>query len=301
MHEINCAVCRKKNRFKVLYKANFKETDITPSKYISRRLPDKLHFRIVRCQNCGLTFSNPIVENNKILKSYKNSDTYPEEDIEKPTDIYEYYMKSKILLNSNSKILEIGCGNGRFLSRLYKLGHINVFGVEPSKNAVLAFPKVVDKSKIIIDFFKDGQFKRNSFDVVVFFQVLDHVIDPNKFIKNVYRVLKPGGQVLAIVHNSYSWSAKLFGEKSPIFDIQYIYLFDKKNLRQIFKNNGFKINSVFPTFTKYSVAYWFKMIPLRMGIKKIFYHKFFHFLNDIDVKFIAGNMGIVAYKPTKER
>ncbi|MFH1826927.1 MAG: class I SAM-dependent methyltransferase [bacterium] len=268
--------------------------DVDPKKYISRRLPDKVHFRIVECEKCKMIFSNPVVEEKKILNSYINSDFYPEEDIENLTDVYEYYTDIKIPKTKRNKILEIGCGNGRLLARLKKLGFKDINGLEPSKKAVAASPINVDQKKIVVDYFKENQFKQSSFDVVVFFQVLDHVVNPNKFLKEVYRILKPGGYVLAIIHNSKSLSAKLLGEASPIIDIQHINLFDKENIRKIFNINNFKVISVFSTFTTYSISYWLKIIPIPKVVKNLF--KNLNILNRINVKMYAGNMGILAVK-----
>ncbi len=294
MKKIRCVICGDISKYRVLYKANYSIKDVDPEIYISRRLPDKVHFRIVECEKCKMVFSNPIVKDKKILNSYINSAFYPEEDIDNLTDVYEYYVNTKIPKGKRNNILEIGCGNGRLLSRLGKLGFKNIQGLEPSKNAVAASPKNVNRKKIVIDFFKENQFKSSSFDVVVFFQVLDHVIDPNKFLTEVYRILKPGGYVLAIIHDSKSLSARLLGESSPIIDIQHINLFDKKNIRRIFNLNKFKVNSVFNTFTKYSVGYWLKIMPLSIIIKNLF--KKLDILNKINVKMYAGNMGILAIK-----
>jgi SAM-dependent methyltransferase len=296
MQNIKCAICGDYSSYCVLYEKNYSEKDFRPKKFVSRRPPDKIHFRIVKCNQCGLVFSNPIANRDKILSSYKKSDFYPEEDIENLTDVYEYYVKNKIPQKVRGKILEIGCGNGRLLSRLVNIGFDKIVGVEPSRKAVMATPKNVNRKNIIIDFFKNRQFKSNHFDAIIFMQVLDHVMDPNIFLKEVNRILKPGGYVLALVHNSRSWSARLLGERSPIIDLQHIYLFDKVNIKKIFQKNGFRVKGVFDTFTRYSILYWMKLLPIPKALKKYLSGTKMRFLSKINVKIYAGNMGIVATK-----
>ena len=59
MKEINCAICQNSN-YKILYKPNFDIKKVDYNIFSARRLPDKIHYRIVKCKKCGLIYSNPI-------------------------------------------------------------------------------------------------------------------------------------------------------------------------------------------------------------------------------------------------
>lgn len=297
MREIVCAVCRKKTSVRIVYPANLIEHKISPLTYSSRRIPDKVHFRIVVCTRCGLLFSTPIFEETGILDLYKESNVPLMADIQNSKQVYGLYL-TQILdkLPGMERLLEIGCGNGFFLEEAKRMGFGEVWGVEPSSQSVRFLPKGIDKKHIVIEIFKEGQFKKNFFDIVCFFQVFDHLTDPKSFLKEVYTILKPGGYVLAIMHDAKAWTHKILGESSPIFDIQHIYLFDKKSAKKIFENNGFHVGQIFNTFSKYSLGYWLKMAPLP-GLVRSFVMKHDDWkLFKIRVPLKVGNMAVVARK-----
>ena len=103
--------------------------------------------------------------------------------------------------------------------------------------------------------------------------------------------------VFFIVHDTDGLSVKLFKEKSPIFDIEHIYLFNKDNLRRIFQKNGFRKTQVFNVRNKYPLSYWLRMAPVPKLLKKptLKLAKITK-IGDITFKISAGNIGIIAYK-----
>lgn len=301
MQLINCAVCQKKVPFRVMYKATFSKKDINPQIYSYRRVPDKKHFQIVRCLECGLTFSNPITDPSKIIKSYKDSFFPIVDDLKTAGKVYAEFLKlATAKFSKKGPLLDIGCGNGFFLDEARKMGFKPLFGVEPSKDSFKSIPKTINRKNLIMDIFKKGQFSKNFFNIVCFFQVIDHIIDPNEFLKNCYTILKPGGLILAIMHDAKSATAKILGEKSPIFDIQHIYLFDKKTIRAIFEQNGFEVIKVADSYSRYSIDYWLKMAPLPPSIKTLaLKFKNYSFMKK-KVQLNIGNMVIIARKPEKK-
>src|SRR5207253_6753583 len=95
--------------------------------------------------------------------------------------------------------------------------------------------------RITNDVFRPKDFEENSFDLVCFFQVLDHAIDPNEFMQGVNRCLKPGGTALALTHDIGSYSARILGEKCNIIDINHVLLFNKQTLAKFFEKHGFQV------------------------------------------------------------
>lgn len=290
-------MCGKNQQTKVLYKSTLKEEKISEHTYSARRLPDKLHYRILKCEKCGLIFSSPIFNQTKIVNLYKKSSCNYDDQIPFVAKTYlKIFEGIKNKLPKQPRVLEIGCGNGFFLNSLKKQGIGNVYGIEPS-------PKMVSKadrelrSVIKVDIFRKNQFPKNYFDVICCFHTLDHMIDPDEFIKESYRLLRKGGIVIVVVHDTSGLSVKLFGEKSPIFDIEHIYLFNKKTLREIFVRHGFDILDVFSVVNAYPFFYWLKMSGIPLVLKRII-HKTSEILNLSKIKFslAGGNICIIAKK-----
>ncbi len=298
MLSIQCALCGKRQKLKELYKESLNLQKINSSTFSARRTPDRIHYRFVKCLTCGLIFSNPILPAGKIFKLYKKStfDYSLESAYLKKT--YGYYLQRALgsIKKEKTKLLDIGCGNGFFLEEAKDMGVGSVYGIEPGKASVKKAPKWLQKN-IKVEIFRKNIYKNNTFNIICCFHTLDHIVDPNKFLQNVYTVLKKGGRALFIVHDTSGLSVKLFGEKSPIFDIEHIYLFNRQNLSGLFIKNKFKILGTFNVKNNYPLIYWVRMVPLSKKIKEfllIFLNKIG--LSNLPISINAGNVGIVVEK-----
>jgi len=237
------------------------------------------------------------LEPKKIIGLYSKSDFKYKTESKYLQDTYGYYLR--VILNglnpSRVRLLDIGCGNGFFLVEARELGIKNVFGVEPGIKSVAKAPFWL-RNKIKVGIFKRGYFS-SPFDIISCFHTLDHVITPDKFVSDVCKSLTKKGVALFIVHDTEGLSVRLLGEKSPIFDIEHIYLFNKKNLREIFLKNGFRKVKLFDVKNVYPLSYWFRMLP----VPKILKNKIYHFLTitrlgELPLSLRAGNIGVFAYK-----
>jgi SAM-dependent methyltransferase len=188
-------------------------------------------------------------------------------------------------------LLEIGCGNGAFLDAMLRLGIKHVVGCEPTRDA-LSFASAEVRPSIINDHFKPGHFKPETFDMVCAFHVLDHLSDPDEFVRESRRILKRGGRVLFICHDVDAMVNRVFRESSPVFDIEHIFLFNKSTLAALTENSGFDVISVGDLRNTYTVAYWLKYAP--------FLKKFVRFLptviKDRRLTLAAGNIFVCATK-----
>ena len=298
MIDIICALCGEKQQIKTLYPSTFNEKMISKSTYSARRFPDKIHYRIVKCQNCSLVFSSPVLPPGKISMLYKESVCNYKEQIPYLIKTYLNIIKKiKSDIAENPKVLEVGCGNGFFIKALLDCGLTKeVFGVEPGSKMVLHADEGV-RSRIKVNFFKQNLFPKSTFDLILCFHVLDHMIDPNEFIRGAQALLKKNGYIIVVVHDTEGLSVKLFQEKSAIFDIEHIYLFNRKTLSKIFLRNKFKVVQIFNLINSYPLDYWIKMSGFPSFIKKS--SKFITTIFGINKKSIsipAGNIGIIAKK-----
>jgi ubiquinone/menaquinone biosynthesis C-methylase UbiE len=103
----------------------------------------------------------------------------------------------------NKEILEIGCGNGvQALYIIAKYGPLRITGVDLNKtNIEIANSESVraniDNVKFLLDDAQNlTQIQSNSVDVLLNIESAFHYPDKSAFLKEVHRVLKPGGQYL---------------------------------------------------------------------------------------------------------
>jgi len=99
-------------------------------------------------------------------------------------------------LNEKSKILEIGCGTGNYLSLLEMLTKAEVWGLDSSKGML---EKAREKTKTATlvqgDALELSEIPDGTFDLVYMVDVIHHIKDIGKMFQNIHRVLKAGGRI----------------------------------------------------------------------------------------------------------
>lgn len=292
-----CLLCGKKQKLKIIYPARFNKQHLVGETFSARRVPDKIHYRIVQCQRCRLIFSSPILPPQSIARLYNQSICNYGDQIPYVTETYwQLFKRFKHLVPTLPRVLEVGCGTGFFLNKLRRQKIGDVWGVEPGQAMVDRAPLWL-KRRIKAEIFRQNLFDNEMFDAVVCFHTLDHMISPQIFVEEAYKILKPGGMIVVVVHDSQGLSVKLFGERSPIFDIEHIYLFNKTTLTELFKRYRFDIVEVGDLINTYPMSYWLQMSGLADKIKetgqKIL--KYLH-LKTKPLSFSGGNIFLVARK-----
>jgi SAM-dependent methyltransferase len=109
-----------------------------------------------------------------------------------------YYSRKELIKNVNSianniqgRVLDIGCGTKPYKPLFNTTEYIGLEIDTPEK-----------RNQAIADYFYEGKvfpFKDNEFDCVVSFQVCEHIEHLDEVMKEIYRVLKPGGKLLISV------------------------------------------------------------------------------------------------------
>ena len=290
-----CPICDTFDNYKILYKRNFKDSDLNTKVFSARRLPDRKHYQIVKCLKCGLVRSNPTTDSKLLEKLYQKSILTYDDEINNLIDTYFDSLKPILKrLPKTANILEIGCGNGFVLEKIYQSGYKNVFGIEPSINAVKKASKNI-KNKITVGMFKPKLFPKNKFDLIFLFQTLDHISNPNEFIKECSRITKYGGYFLAFNHNVESLSAKILKEKSPIIDIEHTFLYSPKTIKTIFTKNKFYVEKIYSPYNILSLKHFVWLFPLPTNIKQKLLNSKLAILNK-KIKIYLGNLCLIARK-----
>jgi 2-polyprenyl-3-methyl-5-hydroxy-6-metoxy-1,4-benzoquinol methylase len=114
------------------------------------------------------------------------------------------YVKS-FSFTADSKILDVGCSYGSLAYNLYKAGYKNVHGIDPEKEFVEkgkeSYKEIADNLSVF-----DGAhipYPDDTFDVVLMFDVIEHIPHIQDFLKEVRRILKPGGSFVFQTPNKY--------------------------------------------------------------------------------------------------
>ncbi|MDR1144430.1 MAG: class I SAM-dependent methyltransferase [Spirochaetaceae bacterium] len=144
-------------------------------------------------------------------------------------------------------VLDIGCATGALLAGLKNRGWA-VQGVELSEQqAAYCRSRGLDVAAGTVE---QRRFPGGRFDAALASHLIEHLNDPGSFVREVHRILKPGGRFYVTTPNIAGFQARLFGSRwrSAIFD--HLYLFSVKTLRSLLetcfsgKEPGFTVERV---------------------------------------------------------
>ncbi|MBP6881379.1 MAG: class I SAM-dependent methyltransferase [Candidatus Pacebacteria bacterium] len=139
---------------------------------------------------------------------------------------------SNAMKNESIRILDVGCGDARFLKELKDKNYHDLHGIDYSEKAIsfarLLLPEVIFSSA---DLTKGTSYSNNHFDVVFMIETLEHIIPDEipSILKEIQRMLKPGGEFIVTVpsdafppgpkHYQHFSAQKLTDILNPFFDV----------------------------------------------------------------------------------
>jgi 2-polyprenyl-3-methyl-5-hydroxy-6-metoxy-1,4-benzoquinol methylase len=142
------------------------------------------------------------------------------------------------------RLLEIGCGNGSFLTAMSAKGW-DAVGIDFDQKAVDVANKRhgenVRRGELI-----NCQFASDSFDAILMNNVIEHIWNPVETVSECFRILKPNGRLVMITPNSDSDGHKLFkrdwrGLEPP----RHLFIYNRSSLSRLAQNAGFTRHLIF--------------------------------------------------------
>ncbi len=252
-HQIPCPVCQTQDS-RFLFQA-----------------PDRLHgvegsFPYVKCLSCGLTFMNPQVVPEDIgalyptdyaphaTKGTQVASAFTSVPARKPSplagSIDDFFTNEKLgtevtrARREDSTLLDVGCGNGRFLQKMRERYGYQVSGVDFSPLAVQA-AKTNYGIDVFQGFLEDARYPDASFDVVTAWWYLEHVPEPLPALREIARILKPGGYLVFGVPNTRSVVAALFGNLWYHLDSpRHLSLFAPRSVKRLVADAGLETREI---------------------------------------------------------
>ncbi len=112
---------------------------------------------------------------------------------------------SLLEVNSNAKFLDLGCDEGKLTKKMAdKIKTKNIYGVDIiEESLVKARQEGIKTTKA--DLNDNLPFEDNFFEVVNANQVIEHLVDVDKFAEEIIRILKPGGYAIVSTENLSAW------------------------------------------------------------------------------------------------
>jgi SAM-dependent methyltransferase len=233
-------------------------------------LDPTLKFRIVRCDDCGLHYTNPR-PTLATLGRYYPSNYSPYQSEEKPAAGEGGTIQNLVLRDAfgapavrpsaggramaklirlvrppesfgfgvsyrgRGRLLDFGCGSGKFLRRMHALGW-NVTGIDFSEEV-----RAVTASglRAVHGTLPHPQLGPGSFDVVTLRHALEHVPDPRATLRDAWNLLDGGGLLLVAVPNYEAWEIARLGEAAMGLDLpRHLTHFTPATLAAMMRGQG---------------------------------------------------------------
>lgn len=205
-------------------------------------------YTFVRCVDCGLIYTDPMVQPDLLRQAYKSSlaDELWVDVLLSETEVAwrsEYFASNLALIEvyvSGGRLLDVGCSIGQFMEIAQARGW-TAMGLELGDRAFEYATKrrglhVLQEAIEVVDL------DEGSFDCITAFGVLEHVPAPRAVLQHVRRLLKPGGVFMAVVPNPYSLLNVILHEKSVTFDGRnHVIHYGWESLRRLMVDSSLEV------------------------------------------------------------
>lgn len=222
-------------------------------------------WHLKRCDNpaCGLVWLDPMPLAEELHKAYHSyythhADTDHDVSFMQKLDRALYRRCNRLLARlsglatqqadsqnlfipteTQGTLLDIGCGNGRFLKRMADQGW-SVVGTDFDNDAV-AYVKKTYQFEAYAGDLLDLPLSPERFDMITLQHVIEHVPDPVKLLNHCKTLLKPQGKIILVTPNIQSWGHHYYqqhwrGLEPP----RHVYLYAPKTLEALTQQVGLK-------------------------------------------------------------
>lgn len=242
----------------------------------------KLDYQMGTCSNCSLAYMTPFSKGNKdevgdsnstitsvnyysnILKGYKAQSKLAKK---KAPNMLKYWNKYN---NKITSILEVGCGTGQYYEAWKELG-IHWIGLEVN-NEIINF---CHKKHIPVKRFDDHIKDNNKYDVIFLSQVMEHILEPHKFLLQLKKFMTTD-TILHIDVPNHDSITSLY-RRINIFHQHYGFVqpyghqiaYTKKAMSFLLRDNSFQIINIATYANNHPV--FGQLITNKSVINKLFF------------------------------
>jgi len=158
-------------------------------------------------------------------------------------------------LAKGNRLLDVGCATGFFLEAAIEQG-FDAHGVEFSAVAIAQARADIRARITRGDVNALLQQQPNEFDVVSAFDIVEHVQDPKKFLREIFDILAPGGALALSTPDTGHFLRYLMGSRWPMLQpMQHTFLFSKRSMAELLERCGFVNIQVRATYKVLTIDY----------------------------------------------
>ncbi len=211
-------------------------------------VPDLFHF--VRCRECDHLYLKPRPSAADLPIIYpSNYYAFSEEPNTIVAPLRRYWESGKVRLYADlmgqgrKRILDVGCGDGRFLTLMRKYGPPDweLVGIDIDEDSVRRCRELGFEAHLSrVEDFDMGE---GDFDAVIMLQLIEHVEDPASLSERVFSLLRPGGCFVVETPNAEGLDYRIFKRSwwGHYHIPRHWNLFSTRALHRMLEEKGFSI------------------------------------------------------------
>jgi len=206
-------------------------------------------YEIHQCKECKAFFLAPRPDTDRLSQAYDSSyygeqeEKFSSSKVEKVLDMFRKRRAKELsrYLDENDNILDIGCGNGRFLAYVSEYGSFNIYGTELTGKAASRagrVPGLILKTGMPAD----GDFSEGMFKAITLFHVFEHLEKPMEMLNIIDRILCTEGMLVMSFPNIASIQSAIFkGRWLHLDPPRHLFFFAPDVFTQIMNKRGYKL------------------------------------------------------------
>jgi len=209
-------------------------------------------FHVVACRGCGLRFLDPQPTAAELEALYSESyfthegtslpgyDRYLEE-LDNHRRTFDDRLPLLPARSSGGRLLDVGAAVGVFVERA-RLAGWDAVGVEPSSWAA-GHARDVLGQPVTTGTLEGEHHPPGSLDMVTLWEVIEHLPDPGATLREIHRILKPGGHLALSTPDAGSPVSRLMGRRWPGWRKvpEHLFFFDGRTLERMLREAGFEV------------------------------------------------------------
>ena len=221
---------------------------MTPSPFCEKR-----GMEFVSCSDCETVFGSPRPDEARLAQYYReasyyeywNKYIYPASEDARREQIVKPRVKRILEIAERfnmkrDKLIEVGAGTGQFCEEVARTQAFReVVAIEPT-------PSSAESSrnrglKVIEQPVEDVPLEEGGADVIVSFEVLEHLFSPKDYLNSCKRLTKEGGIVVVTCPNVKGFDVSLLREISDTITPEHLNLFHPASLKRLFESVNLEV------------------------------------------------------------
>ncbi|HZU82033.1 MAG TPA: class I SAM-dependent methyltransferase [Polyangiaceae bacterium] len=213
---------------------------------------EKYSLTFHECAGCGTVYVSPrpppaVLKDyyeHSLNYAYWNSVIFPASEAVRRERIFRPRVERLVDLCSRHGVardvlVEVGAGFGTFCEELRaRRAFERILAIEPTPELAATCRA---RGLAVIESRIEDVDLAGAADVVVAFEVIEHLFDPRAFVRLAARVLKPRGMLVLTCPNVHGFDIDVLGAGSPAIDAEHLNYFHPRSLGELLRSEGFAV------------------------------------------------------------